>query len=152
MVKKRASLLMLNRWITRLCGGSEVIMEISWNIKRIIPSGGMFVPDCVIKDTFGIVRIVPCYIRVLNKAMSERRIKAYYRWFVQKNALKVQIGGCFGMKKRCFSQKNKYFFRKSCKIFEFICKTKKKFTKPFENLLKCYVYLCLNFKKLFFIA
>jgi len=48
-------------------------------MKRIIPSAGMFVPDCVIKDTFGIVRIVPCYIRGLNKVMSERWIKAYYR-------------------------------------------------------------------------
>ena len=125
MVKKRAFLLMLNRWIMRLCGGSEVIMEISWNIKRIIPSGGMFVPDCVIKVTFGIVIIVPCYIRGLNKVMSERWIKASYRWFVQKNALKVQIVGRFGMKKRYFSQKINIFLENHAKFLNLSAKQRK---------------------------
>jgi len=69
-----------------------------------------------------------------------------------KKCFKGANWGLFWDEKEMFFAKNKYFFRKSCKIFEFIRKTKKKFTKPFENLLKCYVYLCLNFKKLFFIA
>ena len=125
MVKKRASLLMLNRWITRLCGGLWSNHGDILKYKEDNSFRRYVLPDCMIKDTFGIVRIVPCYIRGLNKVMSERWIKASYRWFVQKNALKVQIRGYFGMKKRYFSQKINIFLENHAKFLNLSAKQRK---------------------------